>query len=65
MLARLERASNSRGEFMAVPLGWGSNMTSNLSLAHGFVRLASHETITDGEEVEVRLLGTDVLSDVV
>jgi molybdenum cofactor synthesis domain-containing protein len=45
------------GDYVAVPLGWGSNLIQTLSKANGFVRVKSEQKISESEEVVVQLFG--------
>ncbi len=51
-----------RNGYYAEPLGWGSNLVSNLSRANGFVRLRARETIHQEQIIDVQLLGSAELS---
>ena len=42
-------------DYVASPLGWGSNLIRTLSKANGFVRVKSGQRITEPEEVSVQL----------
>ncbi len=53
----LARLGRSEGGLSASVLGWGSNLLSNLSRANGFVRLAPHENVAQGQILDVQLLG--------
>ena len=44
-------------DYIAVPLGWGSNLIQTLSKANGFVRVKPGQKITESEEVVVQLFG--------
>ena len=45
------------GEYVAMPLGWGSNLIQTLSKANGFLRVKSGQKIATPEEVVVQLFG--------
>lgn len=48
------RAEN--GDLLVSPLGWGSNLMSNLLRAGGFMRLEPNQTLKAGSRVTVDLL---------
>ena len=56
-LVSLSIAKNSPKSYIASPVGWGSNVISNLSRSNGFVRLAAHETLSRGEATKINLFG--------
>lgn len=59
-LASLSTAKNNpRESYIASPVGWGSNVISNLSRSNGFVRLAAHETLRRGEVAKISLFGAN------
>lgn len=49
------------GAYTARPLGWGSNLQSNLAIANGFVHLGRGQSVPAGRIVEVELLGSSQL----
>ncbi len=55
LLATLKKRG---GAYTARPLGWGSNLQSNLALANGFVHLGRGESVPAGRTIEVELFGS-------
>ncbi len=48
---------SSEGELTGSPIGWGSNINSNLARANGFIWLAPRQSLRKGTQVAVSLLG--------
>ena len=58
LLATLKKRG---GAYTARPLGWGSNLQSNLALANGFVHLGRGESVPAGRTIDVELFGSSQL----
>jgi molybdopterin molybdotransferase len=60
-LVKIKKANDTLG-YCAEPLGWGSNLMSNLSKANGFVHLRAREKVAESDVVKVELLGSAELT---